>query len=70
MIENEEKNFMIAFGIAKGTKAYIEKIHLKPGRTIRYTSIGQGTNGTQIPVVRASDVLRIAMRHESPDAVS
>ena len=57
-------------GIAKGTKAYMEKIHLKPGKTIRYTTIGPKNSRIKIPVVQASDISRIAMRHESPDVVS
>jgi hypothetical protein len=63
-------NLDVGNGIAKGTKAYMEKIHLKPGRTIRYTTLGPKNSKIRIPVVRASDILRIAMRHESPDVAS
>jgi hypothetical protein len=64
------KNQDVGNGIANGTKAYMEKIHLKPGRTVRYTTIGPKNSRIRIPVVRASDISRVAMRHESPDVVS
>ena len=67
MINN---NLVVGNGIAKGTKAYIQKIHLKPNKTIRYTIIGPKNSGIQVPVVRASDIAQIAMRHESPDVNS
>jgi hypothetical protein len=67
MINN---NLDVGNGIAKGTKAYIEKIHLKPNKTIRYTIIGPKNSRIRIPVVRASDIARIAMRHELPDVLS
>ena len=63
-------NLDVGNGIAKGTKAYMEKIHLKPGKRIRYTAIGPKNSKIRIPVVRASDISRIAMRHESPDVAS
>ena len=66
MINN---NLDVGNGIAKGTKAYMEKIHLKPGRTVQYTTIGPQNSRIRIPVVRASHIERIAMRHESSDVV-
>jgi hypothetical protein len=63
-------NLDVGKGIAKGTKAYIEKIHLKPGKTVQYTTIGPKNSRIRIPVVRASDIARIAMRHESTDVLS
>jgi hypothetical protein len=63
-------NLDVGNGIAKGTKAYMEKIHLKPGRTVQYTTIGPKHSRIRIPVVRASHIARIAMRHESTDVVS
>ena len=47
-----------------------KKIHLKPGKSIRYTTIGPKNSKIRIPVVRASDISRIAMRHESPGVAS
>jgi hypothetical protein len=62
-------NLDVSSGIAKGTKAYMEKIHLKPGKTIQYTNIGSKNNTFRIPVVRACDISRVAMRHESSDVI-
>jgi hypothetical protein len=66
MVNNNED---VGSGVAKGTRAYISKIHLKAGRTIAYTKIGPPGSNIEIPVVRASHIARIAMRHESDGTI-